>query len=91
MIMPSVDSDDYKKKLLIHILWKSFSSDDYADLKKKIDNIKGIKESFYTEESTISNIAALAEWNKDEIKERIDEIRKMRNVKDVDARILVPA
>lgn len=85
---------DMRSKILIHILWNNLLRDnfrDYIEFKNELDKIKGIKESFFTEQSKISNIAALAEWNESEIKSRINEIRKLRNVKDVDARILIPA
>ena len=85
---------DMRSKILIHILWNHLIRDnfrDYIEFKNELDKIKGIKESFFTEQSKISNIAALAEWNESEIKSRINEIRKLRNVKDVDARILIPA
>jgi hypothetical protein len=85
-----------KHNLLIHILWnykqdKEFSSDKCEDLKKELDKIKGIRESFFTEGSDVSDIAALAEWTEEETKRRIEEIRKIKNVRDVDVRILVPA
>ena len=85
---------DMRSKILIHILWNHLIRDnfrDYIEFKNELDKIKGIKESFFTEQSKISNIAALAEWNESEVKSRINEIRKLRNVKDVDARILIPA
>ena len=84
-----------KRNLLIHIMWNFMkdqeSTDKCKDLKKELDKIKGIKESFFTEGSDVSDIAALAEWTVEETDQRIEEIRKIKNVRDVDVRILVPA
>jgi hypothetical protein len=66
-------------------------TDNCEELKKELDKIKGITESFFTEGSDVSNIAALAEWNEDEIKARVEEISNLKNVRKVDAGILIPA
>jgi hypothetical protein len=60
------------------------------EVKTEIDKIKGIKESFFTKESKVSNIVAFAEWNEDEIKSKTVEIRNIPNVKSVNTHILVP-
>jgi hypothetical protein len=57
--------------------------------KTEIDKIKGIKESFFTKESKVSNIVAFAEWNEDEIN-KTEEIRNIPNVKSINTHILVP-
>jgi hypothetical protein len=57
--------------------------------KTEIDKIKGIKESFFTKKSKVSNIVAFAEWNEDEIN-KTEEIRNIPNVKSINTHILVP-
>ncbi len=61
------------------------------EIKDSLDRIEGIKESFVTPDSEISDIAAIAEWSESEIKNRLSEIRLIKSIKSVDAKILVPA
>lgn len=82
-----------KKSVLIHVRWddSKVPIKQCSRIKDNIDKIDGITESFITENSDISNIAALAEWDENEIAEKISTIEHISNVKSVTFRILVPA
>jgi hypothetical protein len=84
-----------KRDLLVHVLWNKTQDTKFWDkceeLKKELDKIHGIQRSFFTKDSDVSDIAALAQWTNDEIKDRVAEIKQIKNVSDVDVRILVPA
>jgi hypothetical protein len=84
--------NNHKDELLIHISWKDINNGDNQcqEIKKELDKIKGVKRSFFTKNSSISNIAVFAEWIAKDIPSRINEIRKIKNVKDVDVEILTP-
>ena len=83
-----------KQNVIVHVLWNDMNEttipQECQKIKTEIDEIKGIKESFFTKESKVSNIVAFAEWNEDEIESKTEEIRNIPNVKSVNTHILVP-
>ena len=84
-----------KQNAIVHVLCNDTNEttipQECRKVKTEIDEIKGIKESFFTKESKVSNIVAYAEWNEDEIESKTEEIRNISNVKSVKTHILVPA
>jgi hypothetical protein len=93
--MDALVMNENKSNVLIHILWNKMPDEDANKVCEKIkydlDKIEGVKESFVTEGSEISDIAAFAEWKEHDIKNNIEKIRRIANIKSVEAKILVPA
>lgn len=84
-----------KQDVIVHVLWEDMNEatipQECVKIKLDIDKIKGVKDSFFTKDSKISNIVVFAEWSEDEINSKTDEIRKIPNVKKVSTHVLVPA
>lgn len=59
-------------------------------IQRSLSQIKGIKETYLTGQKDIADITAFAQWDESEIPIKLEEIREIKGIKKVDAKILVP-
>jgi hypothetical protein len=70
-----------KKRVIIHILLNDLEQKGTVII--KILSMKGIHDIFSTEESRVSDIAVISNWEEKDIKKRAEDIRILNGVKSV--------
>jgi hypothetical protein len=73
----------HKQQVMIHILLNDILHSRKHSIKSAMDKINGVKDSFFTEYSRVSDIVVIAAWTEDEVKNKLDELRKIQDVKSV--------
>lgn len=63
---------------------------DVSRIKKEIEAMEGINEIFVSPKSMSVDMIAFASWEESEIGSKVDKIRELDGVRNVEIKILVP-
>lgn len=74
---------NYKQQVIVHILLVDKSPSQKQYVKSVIDSIKGVKDSFFTPNSNISDIVIFAAWNEQDIQKKLNELKQIPSIKSV--------
>lgn len=70
---------------------KEYKLEDFSRIQESLKKIKGIKNTYLIGKSDVADITAFARWKESEIPDKLIEIRQISGIKNVAAKILVPA
>lgn len=59
-------------------------------IQKHIAKLKGVKEVYYTGQPDTADITVFAQWDLEDIRNKVLEITQIEGVKQAEARILIP-
>jgi hypothetical protein len=74
---------NYKQKVIIYIVLNDNSPPRPQIIKSEIDKIDGLKDSFFTPNSNVSDIVIFASWKEEDVSKKLNELKQINGVKSV--------